>query len=509
MQTVVNKISSILSSRRFFIFIIAFFLFEGIWIAVSATYPQAFDESFHFGLIQTYSHYWLPFLSQQPSHANAYGAVARDPSYLYHYLMSFPYRIIALFVHYQAAQIIILRIINVGLFAAGLILFRKVLLRTGISSALTNISLLLVTLIPVAPQLAGQINYDNMLIPLVAWVCLLTFKLTDEVRQKKPTVKTIVTLATVCLFSSLVKYEFLPIFAGTLVYLVLLMYQHYHWNFREVSHTLVRDFKQQSRHMKYLLIAMLVISTGFFMQRDGLNIIKYHTIAPDCSVVLNVQDCSAYSVWEHDYTSHNAVVSAQATASRNPITYTWQWMYWLWYRLFFGINGVNSGYTNYPPLPLPSAAFALVVIFGLIYAVKLRKKIFSGNNYILFISIITGLYLLALLVEGYMKYEYTDVLELMNGRYLLPIIPIVAAIAGSAFSVALQNRKRLKVYLAVAAIFLFVQGGGFLTFLTLSDSTWDWQNSAVVKINNDARKLANIFVFNGKKTYTTKLWFFN
>ena len=81
----ITKLNQLLGSRRFFLFILCFFLFEAAWIALSAVYPEAFDENFHFGLIQTYSHYWLPFFSSQPPHANAYGAVARDPSYLYHY----------------------------------------------------------------------------------------------------------------------------------------------------------------------------------------------------------------------------------------------------------------------------------------------------------------------------------------------------------------------------------------------------------------------------------------
>ncbi len=130
MQQLSTRIRTFLGSRRFLWLVVGFFIFEACWIAFSAVYPQAFDEDFHFGLIQVYSHHWLPFLASQPAHANAYGAVARDPSYLYHYLMSFPYRLIALVVHGQVGQVIALRLINIALFASGLLLFRRVLLRT-------------------------------------------------------------------------------------------------------------------------------------------------------------------------------------------------------------------------------------------------------------------------------------------------------------------------------------------------------------------------------------------
>ena len=186
-----KKIIAVLGSKRFFWVVLGFFIFESVWIALSGVYPGAFDENFHFGLIQIYSHYWLPFLSSQPAHANAYGAVARDPSYLYHYLMSFPYRFISLFVHGQTGQVVLLRLINVGIFSAGTVLFRRILIKVGLSSALSNVCLLLFVLIPIVPELAGQINYDNLLIPLVAWVCLLTFKATDEIKKRSPSVKTL------------------------------------------------------------------------------------------------------------------------------------------------------------------------------------------------------------------------------------------------------------------------------------------------------------------------------
>jgi len=103
----------------------------------------------------------LPYLAHQPPNANAYGAVARDPSYLYHYLMSFPNRVLSLFIHGQTAQVITLRFIDIGFFTSGLVLFRRVLLRAGLSQGLTNFCLFLFVLIPIVPQLAGQVSYDD------------------------------------------------------------------------------------------------------------------------------------------------------------------------------------------------------------------------------------------------------------------------------------------------------------------------------------------------------------
>src|SRR4051812_32904691 len=95
-----------LSSRKFFYATIVLLVLESLWIALTARYPQPFDEQVHFGLIQLHAQSWLPFFTNQPTGADAYGAVVRDPSYLYHYLMSFPYRLLAHATSSEAAQII-------------------------------------------------------------------------------------------------------------------------------------------------------------------------------------------------------------------------------------------------------------------------------------------------------------------------------------------------------------------------------------------------------------------
>lgn len=513
MRSVLLRINDILSSRRFFQVIMVFFIFEASWIVLSAVYPMAFDEDFHFGLIKVYSHYWLPFLTQQPPNAAAYGAVARDPSYLYHYLMSFPYRFIALFIHGQTTQVIALRFMNVGLFASGLVLFRRVLLRSRLSAALTNTILLLFVLIPITPQLAAHINYDNLVFPLVAWTCLLSFTMIDSIRARKPSARTLLTLMAVCLFSSLVKYAFLPIFLGVIVFLILVAYRSYGGKLRRALSAVWRDWLRQPRAVGILLFVLCVVGFAMFAQRDLLNLIKYHEIVPDCGDVLSKQTCSAYPVWYYTYNSHQVVVAAKQQAvvleHYNPITYLGAWLYWMWYRLFFAINGPVSGFVNYPPLPLPSAAAALIAISGIAMVVMWRRRIFHDNPYLSLFFVISLLYVLALLIDGYTAYRYTNVLQTMNGRYLLPILLLMAAIIGKAFSLELRGSVTRKTVIAVLALLFFLQGGGVLTFITRSDPSWDWPNSAVVHVNNAARTVTKPVVLKGSKTYSTPVWIFN
>jgi hypothetical protein len=508
MKSIIKRVYSFLDSSHFFSIILLFFLFEAVWIAVSAAYPQAFDENFHFGLIKVYSHYWLPFLSHQPANANAYGAVARDPSYLYHYLMSFPYRIIALVIHGQIGQVIALRFINIGLFATGLLLFRRVLVRVGMSRSLANCSILVFSLIPIAPQLAAQITYDNLLFPLVAWSILMTFTATDQLRARKPSARTLLSLLSLCILTSLVKYAFMPIFLGIVVFLSIVAYKAYHFRIKQLGSHIWKSWLAQSKRAKILLVIVTLISIGLFIQRDGVNLIEYHKIQPNCQTVLSVKACSAYSPWFYNYNNHNTVLKGHISFT-NPVSYTLEWFYWMWYRLFFAVNGPTSGFKNYPPLPLPSAAAILLAASGAFATVRWRRRIFKGNIYMVLLFVVSALYVLALMAQGYSTYRYTDVLENMNGRYLLPILLFVAAIIGKALSIELRNSSSRKVIFVVAIVVLFLQGGGIFTFIARSDNTWDVNNTAVVKVNNAARHITNPVLVNGKENYSTKLWVFN
>ena len=503
-----KRIYSFFGSKKLSWAILIIFIFEASWIALSAIYPQAFDENFHFGLIKMYTHYWFPFLSKQPANAAAYGAVARDPSFLYHYLMSFPYRFINIFTHSQITQVIILRFIDIAFFASALVLFKKILKRVGLSDQLNNLILFLFILIPVVPQLAGQINYDDLLLPLIALSCWLTFDLIDQINARKPKISTVLYLAILCLSATLVKYEFGPIFLTIVLYLGYLVYVNYRSSFNKLWSQLYLSWKKQNLILRLALIILFIFVSGMFVERDVYNLYKFHAVNPNCTQVLTTKECNQYSVWSTDNSRHQYIIDHPGTYFMNPIKYLGAWIYWMWYRLFFAVNGVNS-FTNYPPLPLPVAASGIIFIFAIYSIIRFRRKIFIRHPYLEFLALVSFIYTAILFFEGYEIYRYTATEELMNGRYLLPVVIFIAAIAGTAFSISLKSSTSKKIFLAIAVLLLFLEGGGFLTFIARSDSTWYWNNPTVLRVNQAAQKITNKVIVKGNKTYTTSDWFFN
>lgn len=459
----------------------------------SAVYPMAFDEDFHFGLIRIYGDHWSPFLNSQPAQGDAYGAVARDPSYLYHYLMSFPYRLLKALSFNQTAQIIILRVINVAMVAYSLVLFRKIMQRATKSAGLTNVTMAIFALIPIVPQLAAHINYDNLVLLLMAWVCLLVYRLIDEFKAKTINLKTLLLLANVSILACLVKYAFLPIAAATAGFVLYFGYRQLR-SVPVVFSAIKSGFRALSRPLLIGLTLLTVLSAGLFVQRFGVNVVTYHNPIADCGDVLSYDNCKAYGPWIRNYhLSH-----VQNMPSTNFFVYMYDWFTGLWFRLFFAINGPTSHYNNYWPLPLPYIAAAVVIVSGFILMLRRARSILA-DPFALFSTLVVVLYCGALWYEEYGQYLETGQPVAINGRYLIPVIFLIAILLGRGYQLALATRQTTKTVLATLAVLFFLHGGGLMTFILRSDASWDWPNQTVVHVNNAARKVLSPLIFEGPR----------
>jgi hypothetical protein len=161
MSKTYKKFVAIVGSKKFFWAIILLFIIESVWFALSARYPMAFDEAYHLTSIQIYSHQFSPFFFKQPPGPLTYGPLVHNTSYLFHYLMSYPFRFIRFFTKDLTTQVIFLRFIDIGLFTWALFLFKKLLLKVKHEPALANITILFFILIPIVPFLDGYGLLDS------------------------------------------------------------------------------------------------------------------------------------------------------------------------------------------------------------------------------------------------------------------------------------------------------------------------------------------------------------
>jgi hypothetical protein len=477
-----QKIARFLGSRRCFQLIVGLLVVQAVWIALSGRYPMAFDEDFHLGIIRLYAHHLLPFWSSQPVGGDAYGAVARDPSYLYHYLMSFPYWLISQFTHDTTIQVLILRFINIGLFASGLVLFRRLLTRTFASPALLNLSCLIFILIPITPLLAAQINYDNLLLPLMALSLGLTLRFTDEVRaHKRINGRLLLSLLSLCLLASLVKFAFLPVFLAILIYLGVELRQAFP-KARKFWLSLGFGLTTMTRATRRGLLLLVVIAAVLFGERYGINLVRYHTPLPGCNKVLSVQQCSHYGPWIRDYNASLANVHGP----RSPITFTADWFYGMWLRMFFAVDGPATGFQTRGPLYVPGIAAIVFAALSAAAVLRYARELLGRRHApLLWLSLLAaGTYLLALWLDEYREFIHTGQPMAINGRYLLPILLPLLVLAALAWHRALAGRPKLKLLAAGVATLCLLWGGGALTYILRSNDAWYWPNQAVNDANH-------------------------
>ncbi|HJP96006.1 MAG TPA: hypothetical protein VJ843_01400 [Candidatus Saccharimonadales bacterium] len=484
-----------LGSRIFFIGVMLVFLVQALWLALSALYPMAFDEEVHFGIINIYAHQWSPFLAGQPAGADSFGAIARDPSYLYHYLMSFPYRALEHLTSNMTVQIVALRFINIALFAAGLLVFRRVLLRLTKSSPFTHLALAVFILIPIVPQLAAHINYDNLLFLLVGWCVLLTTDIHRQFAAGRVELRSIGALAVLSLFTSIVKYSFLPILLALIVFLIYDAWRSFRGNAPGLTAAIGKNWRTIGTRARVGFVVLFIVSGGLFFQRFGVNLLRYHTPVPACDQVLTFEHCSLYGPWIRDY---NYSLD-QLQADPNPLRYTASWFYGLWYRMFFAINSKARDYQNFAPLPLPAGAMALLAGSSFVLILVFARRIFAQPLFVM-CGLVLIFYCGALWFDNFKAYRHTGEEVAVNGRYLLVILPLAMALAWRAWSYALARASTwVKPAIAAAVLLLFLQGGGAMTFILRSDASWDWSNHRVVQANDLARKIIAPVVVEGKK----------
>jgi hypothetical protein len=482
-----SKVSGFVHSRKFFWVILAIFALEAAWIALSSSYPMAFDEDFHFGIIRLYAQQWSPFFAHQPAGGNTYGALTSDPSYLYHYLMSFPYRLTTLFTTKQTLQIIALRFIDVGLVTWSLALFHRVLRKAGASLGMANVTLLFFSLIPVVPLLAAQINYDDLLLPLTALAILMTLQFKERLEAGTVSVGLGLKLAALCMLASLVQFEFLPIFAAIALYISYTL-----WQFKRQSQPLQGALKASwqltKRVHRFAYLAIFLVAFGLFSGRYGSNLVAYKSPIPQCNQVLTVAQCSAYTPWMRNYTD----ALHKTSVNINPLDYTANWFRGMFDHSFFTSSSggdTEAFYVHVPPLPVISIAAIAVFAGGVVLFLRYRKVLVAEYPALRFLLFVSFAYCATLWLWNYHDFIHLGDAVALNGRYLFPVMPLVMLALGLAYRQWLKRQPNFQLLLLGVVFALFLQGGGALTYIDASNTHWYWPNHTVDKANMAVQKI--------------------
>jgi len=485
LKKIANKAAKIIGSRYFFWFIIALFIFQAVWIALSFRYSMIYDEYYHFGLIEYFSHQWLPWISNQPVSLDQYGALARSPYLLYHYLMSFPFRVVSLFTNDFYTQVVAMRFVNIGLFACSLVIFMRLFRAMKIQPVFRNIALLFFVLLPATPFVAATVNYDNATLPLTALFVFIGLKI---IKSEKTQWHNYALLILIGMAGSLMKISFLPIFAAGFAYVFirLLIKQK-----TKIVHDLVQSFSRSRIWLKVAILIPFVVVGFIFMERFAVNIVKYHSLSPSCESLMSKNRCRSNYIELRSY-------DLKKSRTGNPVQFPQYASTWV-YSMEFGlvVTGANTngkvGTKMGAPLPIIYTVVfigAIVSVVAIAYGFEKLKNI---SGFWLIASVI-ALYFSALFYTNTsLYYEYYQLLAI-QGRYLLPILPFIFIFALLGINYAMRSNTLLKAIFFTVVFALYLNGAGVITHIMRSDCSWYWDNQTVCKVNNEARNLLTPFI---------------
>jgi hypothetical protein len=466
-----------IASKKFFYVIISLFIFQAAWIGLSNNYGSPHDEKYHVGVIQIYSQHLTPFMNGQPTSYDQFGDVSRDTSYLYHYLMSFPYRLISMITNNLMTQVILLRLFNILFVILGILIFKKILDEMFKKPIVSNLSLFAVIMTPVFTYVSEGVNYDNLVFLGFAASLYLTIKLIKKFRFTTALLWLSVNLLTI-----LVKFSYGPLafvlVIGTAIYYLVKKIQI----IPEIKYSL----KNTNRIKMILLVLLLIVAGGLFTERYVGNLVAYGTPMPDCAKVLNVERCSSWATWER-----NAQIKQRHLHKKraNIASYATTWVKTM-ESSSFGIYKTSSVKKALPIIKFAGyfvlALFLLLTAFNIKYILK-RPALLVALGSIVFYSI-------ALFAINYRDYLVLASPVAIQGRYLILIMPLMMGFGLFFANKLLEAHKKLWLIFVVLLIIVFLQGG-VVTYIISSTHTWWWPDKTVIDINEAAKTILKPIVY--------------
>jgi len=134
----------------------------------------------------------------------------------------------------------------------------------------------------------------------------------------------------------------------------------------------------------------------------------------------------------------------------------------------------------------------VIGIVGFILMILYRKKLFRQSYIITLLLAVIVVYCLALWAQNYSDFRHIGTRVAIQGRYLVPILLPIYLIIGLSFSYAIKNRPAVKTWMVIGATLLFLQGGGFLTYVmrsNLDNPTWYFKNTPARELNQQTQKI--------------------
>ena len=481
----IKNIVRFLGSNLFFKIILGVAVVQGLWYAFSFQ-PTLFDEPKHLERIFFYTHHALPFLGGNQDYSwDHLGAIIRDGSYLFYYLMSLPLRLFELFTQDTKTLVILLRILCLTLFVGGLFFFRKAFNSIkGISQSVTNVVLLFVVLTPAVAPLPGAVNYDSPVFLMFAIALWLAIRCINS-KQIRPL--DLSGLIILVLLMSIIKWTSIALSIPLVLYLSYLLWKRYD---KRLIKEVVTAVKIAPRRLMWMAAAGLVISATLFIERPVMNTVLYGQPEADCPRVIGYNRCLKFP----DYAVYAAVGKAKPVDFKpmNPVEYFLS----LWTPRMINTQVSLMPWQAKqlsPALPIIQILYFTFALAGVgLFLIYFRDFMRSDINKLLLVVVVG--YVILLFIYLYKLYLTYAIPAAISGRYLLPILPILFYFVAISFKAALRKHNKALLLLLVSVLLGFTQGGGIIAESLSAKEAFYWKDSATRNVNDELRSVLHLLV---------------
>lgn len=441
-----NLIIRFIASSWFLRLTFAWFIIQAVYFAITTRYGLPPDENYHLSYIQLFAdNSPSPFLSGQGDYFILREAV-RNPFFLYHYLLSFPYLIFKDLLE----PTLVLRLINVGLGIASLYIIKKLAELIKVTPFVRNITIFMLSNTLMFVFLFGSVNYDNLFIFLsIAGVYVLLLI------RRNLSAKRLLVFVAIILAGLLVKINFLPIaFILSMIAAFILIRSRVN-----IVDRLRKSFAKDRRLNIFLSLTILTLGI-LFTHRYVANAVRYQTFAPECQQVQTLDYCRKSALFVRN---EQVFGDGRKDAPKGLLSYSVEWSRLMMQRTY----GVYA-HEKMSPNRFVASGIILVLIVGVISFIRLWRRNDTSINILL---LVTSFYMLALFAENFRTYKSSGILQLaVHGRYAFAVLPFVYLILTN-YTFKLLRNNVVRVLFVILLLALFALSS-LPTYLRKSSPEW-------------------------------------
>lgn len=483
------QVYGLVASRKFFIIVLALVFIQGLLYTVSFK-PYLFDEQRHIDFISFYADTGDPFVEVQTPSMDPLGQVTREPSYAYYYLMSIIVRVVGLITDSSTTQVIVLRLVNVGIFIFSLLILRRVFREMSISPAVTNVTMLVYATIPAVGALIGAVTYDIGVLPFIFGLLLTTIWI---VKQKKINISHLALFYLIVCVGSVVKYTSIPVAVACTAIILSHIIISYRYKFKRLALDAKKQLLAVSRIKLFVAIMVGLVLTGIVLERPLQNVLSYNGISPNCLDTLPektaVERCSKNYVYKR-----NVDFLAVKPDNFTPVDF-------LQYGLSTWIPGMlQTSVQQYPdvgPLPIMKLLFYTLFLVGPALILIALKDLLRQNKLLLIFIFVSVAYVASVAYSNYKGYVDLGQPVAISARYLLPVIPLFLCLLVLSVRILIARyRTLIASSMVIVYVLLITQGGGIITHLMSVNKNDYWQQKGIVQVNQSVKSVLKVLVKN-------------